>query len=438
MKVIVLGGGESGIGSALLAHSRNYDVFLSDGGNININQKELLDHKGIQYEEGGHTFEKFKDADIVIKSPGIPDNIELIQKLNYLKIPVISEIEFGYRHAKGKIIAITGSNGKTTTSLLTYHLLKIAGFDVALGGNIGKSFAGLVAEGDHNYYVLEISSFQLDGIVDFKPDIAVLLNITPDHLDRYEYKFENYINSKFRIIKNMDDSDLFVYSADDQTINKQLLNQSIRCKTIGLKHPFVKNDIFEVKDFAIPLKDLTIKGPHNETNAACAVSIALNLGIDHGIIANGLKSFVNFPHRLEIVKRINGIDFINDSKATNVDATFYGLSAMDRPTIWIVGGTDKGNDYTPLFDVVAEKVKAIVCLGLDNTKIIENFRNRVDAIAETHSAQNAVKTAFSLAKPGDVVLLSPACASFDLFKNYENRGDLFKDAVNELYRSIEN
>ena len=425
------------MGGAVLAHTLGYHIFLSDGGHLKENFKDILEERQIPYEEGGHTFSHFLDADLVVKSPGIPDDHEVVRKLIKLNKPVISEIEFGYRHTNARIIAITGSNGKTTTTSLTYHILKEAGLNVALGGNIGKSFAGLVAEGGYDYYVLEISSFQLDGITTFKPDIAVLLNITPDHLDRYEYQFEKYVVSKFKVGMNQSESDLLIFSGDDHAIQSYFGQLNQKSRKISIKHPLVIDNIFRTGNFHCPAKDISIKGPHNQINAACAVQVAIELGIDSKIIAKALSSFVNYPHRLEFVKSIEGVNFINDSKATNVDATFYGLSAMDRPTIWIVGGTDKGNDYTPLLDLVHEKVKAIVCLGADNKKIISFFKDEVDVITETHSAANAVKTAYSLAAAGDNVLLSPACASFDLFKNYENRGELFKEAVIELYKNIE-
>ncbi|MBL7831685.1 MAG: UDP-N-acetylmuramoyl-L-alanine--D-glutamate ligase [Saprospiraceae bacterium] len=438
MKLAILGGGESGIGSAVLAHSLNYHVFLSDGGNLKPEYKEKLIALNIPFEEGGHSEDLILGVDLVVKSPGIPDDAPLIAKLLKNNVAVISEIEFGYRHTKSKIIAITGSNGKTTTTSLTYHILKEAGLNVALGGNIGKSFAALVAEGVYDYFVLEISSFQLDGIINFNTEIAILLNITPDHLDRYQYNFENYVRSKFRIALNQNPEGLFIYSADDHAISSHIDDFKIKARKSAVKHPLVENGVFSVGDFKCPVNDISIKGPHNEINAACAVLAALELGIDDVKIKSALKSFKNFPHRLEFVRAIDGVTFINDSKATNVDASYYGLSSMDQPTIWIVGGTDKGNDYSPLLDLVREKVKAIVCLGIDNEKIIKFFEGHVDLIVETQSAANAVKTAFSIATSGDTVLLSPACASFDLFKNYENRGELFKEAVNELSNKIEN
>ena len=437
MKIVILGGGESGVGSAVLAHSLGHDVFLSDGGMLRDDYKHTLKSLGIPFEEGGHKLEKLTDATLVVKSPGIADNAATVKKLKELKIPIISEIEFGYRHTDAKIIAITGSNGKTTTTSLVYHILKQAGYNVALGGNIGKSFAALVAEGGYDYYVLEISSFQLDGIQDFRPDIAILLNITPDHLDRYDYKFENYIASKFRITENQTKKDLMIYWAEDPVIasNSQYFNNITRNK--GVKGPFVKDGIFSIGDFACQAENISIKGPHNEINVACAVTAALDLGITHEVIANALATFVNMPHRLEYVATIGGVSFINDSKATNVDAAWYGLSAVNTPVIWIVGGTDKGNDYTPLTEQVRNKVKAIVCMGADKSKIIDFFSNIVETIKDTNSAEEAVNIAFSLANQGDTVLLSPACASFDLFNNYEHRGETFKKAVKNLIIKIE-
>lgn len=438
MNIVILGGGESGIGSALLAKSMQYNVFVSDGAKIKDGFKAELQENNIDFEEESHSSDKLFQADLVVKSPGIPDNAEIVISLKSNNISVISEIEFASRHTKAKIIAITGSNGKTTTTALTYHLLNEAGLDVALGGNIGKSFARIVAESKHEYYVLEISSFQLDGIVHFKPDIAILLNITPDHLDRYGYSFENYIKSKFRIAMNQSVDDVFIYSGDDSVICSQMKNFKLKAQSINIKQPLVKDGILKIGDFSCNANDISIKGPHNEINAACAISVALQLGIGHESITKSLKSFVNLPHRLEFVKNIRGVNFINDSKATNVDATFFGLKAMDKPTIWIVGGVDKGNDYAPLLSLVKEKVKAIVCLGIDNQKIIDCFSGEIVAIAETQSAENAVKTAFSIAESGDNILLSPACASFDLFKNYEDRGDKFKLAVFELSKKLEN
>lgn len=438
MKVVILGGGESGVGSAILSKSKGYHTFLSDAGLIKENYRNELDSYLIGYEESGHTEANILDCDLLIKSPGIPDKIDIILKYKEKGGKVISEIEFASLHTKATIIGITGSNGKTTTTKLISHILSTAGKDIIMAGNIGTSVAKLLAERDPAYFVLELSSFQLDDIDKFRPNIAVLLNITPDHLDRYDYKFENYIKSKFRITKNQQDADLFIYNGKDPAIISFLADQNINARIYPINEFVDSKGILIVDDFNIPVSKLSIKGPHNEFNAACAIKVGLELGIDHDKIKEALSSFVNFPHRLELVDNINGVSFINDSKATNVDAAFYGLSAMDGPTIWVVGGTDKGNDYTVLNTQVKAKVKAIVCLGADNKKIIEHFTGIVDMIAETRSAINAVKTAYSLAVPGDNVLLSPACASFDLFNNYEHRGDQFKEAVRHLKAQIEN
>ncbi len=437
MKVVILGGGESGVGSAILSKANGYHSFLSDAGPIKEPYRQELIDLGIDYEENGHTESKILDADLIVKSPGIPDKVDIISKYKKKGGQVISEIEFASRYTTAKIIGITGSNGKTTTTKLIDHIMNHAGLDVKMAGNVGKSFARMLAEKDPKYFVLELSSFQLDDIVKFKPHIAILLNITPDHLDRYDYKFENYVHSKFRITANQTKEDLFIYNANDSAIISFLENEKIQAQLYPIKETTNSEGSIVVDKFKINKSKISIKGPHNEFNAACAIKVALYLGIKEDTIKEAFKTFVNFPHRLELVETINGVSFINDSKATNVDATFYGLSAMDGPTIWVVGGTDKGNDYTVLNEQVHTKVKAIVCLGADNHKIINHFTSQVDMIAETNTAQNAVKTAFSLAVPGDVVLLSPACASFDLFNNYEDRGDQFKQAVKELKLKVE-
>lgn len=438
MKVVILGGGESGVGSAILSKAKGYHTFLSDAGPIKELYRQELMSETIDFEENGHTESLILDADIIVKSPGIPDNVDIIEKYKKGKGQVISEIEFASRHTNSKIIGITGSNGKTTTTKLVDHIMQHAGLDVLMAGNVGKSFARMVAEKEPAYFVLELSSFQLDDIVNFKPFIAILLNITPDHLDRYDYKFENYVHSKFRITCNQTKEDLFIYNGNDPAIISFIENEKINASEYPVIDPVNNEGFIVVDDFKVLKSNLSIKGPHNEFNAACAIKVSLQLGIKHNLIKEALISFINFPHRLEIVETIKGVSFINDSKATNVDAAFYGLSAMDGPTIWVVGGTDKGNDYTVLNELVHAKVKAIVCLGIDNHKIIEHFADQVDMIAETNTAQNAVKTAYSLSTPGDVVLLSPACASFDLFKNYEDRGNQFKAAVMHLKSNIEN
>ncbi len=425
-KICILGGGESGVGAAILAQEKGFEVFLSDKGTIKDNYKEELEKHQIEYEEGQHDIERILSADEVIKSPGIPDKVSLIQKLRNNGISVIGEIEFAHRYTDAKIIAITGSNGKTTTTSLIYHLLKTANLNVGLGGNIGFSFARQVAQEDFDLYVLEVSSFQLDSIQNFKPDIAILLNITPDHLDRYDYKMENYIASKFRITKNQEKEDSFIYNQEDDNIKKFLSE-----KDINAKHYKIETTQY-IKDHSFNWEKCSIKGKHNRFNAECAIQAAKIIGLDKDVIQKGLETFESIPHRLEKVAEIEGIEYINDSKATNVDAVFYALDAMTKNTIWIVGGTDKGNDYSPLIPLVQEKVKAIVCLGLDNHKILEAFDHFNIKIIETKSAAAAVTQSSKLAESGDVVLLSPACASFDLFKNYIDRGNQFKKAVNSI------
>ncbi len=431
-RLVVLGGGESGVGAAMLGIQKGWTVFVSDYGAIKSEYKADLRRMDIPFEENQHTETSILNADIIVKSPGIPDKAPIIKKIIAKGIPVISEIEWAYRFLeKGTVIAITGSNGKTTTASLIYHLLNEAGLEVALGGNIGYSFAKILAEGTHDYYVLEISSFQLDGIQDFKPDISILLNITPDHLDRYDYKVENYAKAKFRIIENQAPGDHFILNEDDKTMTEMLkaMNVKPRLHRVSTGNYL---DGFALNDLEFSEEDLTIKGPHNFFNASCAAIAATLVGIRGTSIKKALKTFKNVPHRLELVDKIKGVAYVNDSKATNVDAVFHALKAMKTPTVWIVGGTDKGNEYEPVFDLVEEKVKAIVCLGVDNSKILEAFSTKIKIIEETNSAQEAVRVAAKYAEPGDTVLLSPACASFDLFKNYEDRGDQFKNAVLRL------
>jgi UDP-N-acetylmuramoylalanine--D-glutamate ligase len=443
MRLVILGGGESGVGTAILGLKKGYDVFVSDFGNITPNYKEVLNKHGVTWEESQHTEALILNADVVMKSPGIPDTAPLVKKLVEKGIKVISEIEFAAQFTNAKIIAITGSNGKTTTTSLTYHVLKAGGLNVGIAGNIGKSFAQQVAEKNFDYYVLEISSFQLDGIRSFKPHIAIITNISPDHLDRYEYKFENYINSKFRITMNQDQNDYLIYDNDDAVISLWLDSNTIN----AVKTPFslekelikgsfvanknIKNNL-KKEELEMPIEELSIQGKHNIKNAMAATSVAQLLNIRKQTIRESLASFQGVPHRLEKVSKIQGVQYINDSKATNVNATFFALESMSQPTVWIVGGVDKGNDYTELFSLVREKVKAIICLGTDNTKIIKHFEGLVDFIYETGSMDQAVSTASQLAEAGDTVLLAPACASFDLFKNYEDRGDQFKQAVLKL------
>lgn len=441
-RLVILGGGESGVGTALLAKAKGYAVFVSDKGIIKEKYKEVLIHNEVEWEEQQHTESKILNADVVMKSPGIPDKVALIQKLIGNKIPVISEIEFAARYTNATIVGITGSNGKTTTASLTHHILKQE-LNVGLAGNIGDSFAKQVLEDDFENYVLEISSFQLDGIVDFKPNIAVLTNITPDHLDRYDYKFENYIDSKFRIALNQTKEDYLIYDADDEVINKWLNENAIQSKLL----PFslvktIENGAYLDKEnikitidnnqIIMPTKNLALEGKHNVKNAMAASTVAHLLKIRKQTIRESLENFHGVEHRLEQVLKINKVQYINDSKATNVNATYYALESMDSPTVWIVGGVDKGNDYTGLFPFINEKVKAIICLGVDNAKLMESFGNMVDVIVETQFMSEAVKIAYKVAEAGDNVLLSPACASFDLFENYEDRGRQFKDAVRNL------
>lgn len=443
---MILGSGESGVGSAILAKQKGFDVFVSDKSLIKDKYKEQLVAENILFEEGIHTEEKILNADEVIKSPGIPDKVELVQKLKAKKIPVISEIEFAGRYTNAKKICITGSNGKTTTTLLTYHILKKAGYNVGLGGNVGKSFALQVARENFDYYVLELSSFQLDGMFDFKADVAVLLNITPDHLDRYEYKFENYVESKFRITNNQSKNDAFVYCADDLTIQSYMQEHQIAAEHVpfSIKKPIDGNGAFLTNNqitlnyksnqqpLIMTIEELALQGKHNVYNSMAASLATRIVEVRKEIIRESLQDFQNIEHRLEFIATINGIEFINDSKATNVNSTWYALESMQKPVVWICGGQDKGNDYNELFDLVKEKVKAIVCLGKDNSKIIAAFKGAVDVIVETDNANDAVAASYKIGKKGDVVLLSPACASFDLFQNYEDRGMQFKRAVKGL------
>jgi len=442
-RLVVLGAGESGVGTAILGKKEGYQVFVSDKGKITDHYKKVLRNFEIEWEEEKHTEDKILNADVVMKSPGIPDKVALIQKLNGLGIPVISEIEFASQFTSATIVGITGSNGKTTTTMLTHHLVSHGGLDVNMGGNIGDSFAKQVAENDAEYYVLELSSFQLDGIKTFAPHIAVLTNITPDHLDRYDHKFENYIASKFRIVMNQNENDYFIYDSDDEVITKYLKEHPIRSKLLpfSLKEKvengaYLEEDnikiIIDNNELTMPTKDLALKGNHNVKNAMAAATVSQLLKIRKTTIRECLENFHGVEHRLENVLKINNVQYVNDSKATNVNATFYALDAMKSSTVWIVGGVDKGNDYTELYPLVNEKVKAIICLGVDNSKIINAFGNCVDNIIETQSMKDAVNIAYKIAERNENVLLSPACASFDLFKNYEDRGRQFKEAVREL------
>lgn len=431
-QTVILGAGESGVGAAILAKKLGHEVFVSDQGKIKDNFKRELSEYAIPYEEGQHSWESIEIADEVIKSPGIPDTVPLIVKLMAKGIPVISEIEFAARFTNARLIGITGSNGKTTTTQLIYHLLDTAGLKVGMVGNVGFSFARAVAEGEKERYVLELSSFQLDGIQEFRPDIALLLNITPDHLDRYNYKLENYIQSKFRILMNQQPKDYFLYNQEDANIQAFLKNIKLIPKGVGLGFEMIKGKQLEIGGSTFDMASTSLKGLHNYQNALFAVAVAKLLEIEDRHIQEALNTFENVPHRLEIVATIDGVEYINDSKATNVDSVYYALMAMEKPIIWIVGGEDKGNDYQQLLPLAENKVKAIVCLGLDNQKIIQTFGQKVATIEETKSALDAVGRSKEIATSGDVVLLSPACASFDLFKNYIDRGDQFRSAVLSL------
>lgn len=442
-RLVILGGGESGVGTAILGKQKGWEVFLSDKGSLKPHYRETLNKEGFQWEEGTHTEEKILSADVIMKSPGIPDKAPIIKKAHEKGIAVISEIEFASQYTDSLIVGITGSNGKTTTTLLTYHIFKEAGLQVGLGGNIGYSFAELVAAENPPYYVLEISSFQLDGIEHFAPHIAVLLNITPDHLDRYDYKFENYINSKFRIAMNQTENDYLIYDADDEVITQWLSTHTIKSKLIPFsiekelpQGAFLKDNkiyiMLENQTTEIDVEEISLRGKHNIKNTMAASVAARLVNIRNNSLRESLKGFKGAPHRLEEVKVVDGVTYVNDSKATNVNSVFYALDTIKTPIVWIVGGQDKGNDYNSLLPYVHEKVRAIVCLGVDNSPIIQSFHNTIGTLVETRSMDEAVKLAQSFAQEGDTVLLSPACASFDLFKNYEERGDLFKAAVQKL------
>ena len=444
MKLVILGGGESGTGAAVLGKQKGWEVFLSDKSSLKEVYKKELDAKGIRWEEGQHTESEILSADCIIKSPGIPHKVPIVQQAKAKGIEIISEIEFASRYTDAKIIAITGSNGKTTTTTLVYHLLKEAGLSVAVGGNIGYSFARLVAQEPKEYYVLEISSFQLDDITSFHPHIALLLNITPDHLDRYNYEFQNYIDAKMRITEFQQAADFLIYDADDPVTAQEIGKGQVKAQLLpfSLEKTFEKgawsldekNMYVNVNQniFEMSTKDLTIKGKHNLKNAMGATMVAKLLNVRNENIRNSLMTFQGVPHRLEFVREVEGVRYINDSKATNVNSVYYALDSMEEGLVWIVGGQDKGNDYTPLIPYVSKKVKAIVCLGLDNQKIIQTFQSIVPTIIETHSMEDDVQVGRGLSQEGDTVLLSPACASFDLFQSYEDRGNQFKHYVNML------
>ncbi|MEA5258055.1 UDP-N-acetylmuramoyl-L-alanine--D-glutamate ligase [Arcicella aquatica] len=442
-KIAILGGGESGVGAALLAKAKGFEVFLSDKGILSDKYKEILNQNEIPFEEGEHTESKILDADEVVKSPGIPDKVALIQKLKSLRIPIISEIELASRYTKAKIVAITGSNGKTTTTLLTYHLLKNAGLNVGLAGNIGESFAKQVIEDKLDYFVLELSSFQLDNCFEFKADVAILLNITPDHLDRYNYEFQNYIDSKFRVLQNMTPTDNFIFYQESEALANELTKKTfpINYLPVSLQEKvseggyFLDEDLevtYQGNHFSFPQADLPIKGSHNAINAMSAILVAKVLGIENDKITEGLKSFKSVEHRLEPCGEVGGVKFVNDSKATNVDSVFYALGSFNEPIVLIMGGVDKGNDYSQIEALVEQKVKALICMGTDNQKLLDFFGKKVPLIFSVDSLIKAVDLGQEVASQGDVVLLSPACASFDLFKNYEDRGRQFKEAVAAL------
>ena len=443
MRLVVLGGGESGVGTAILGKKKGYDVFVSDFGKIKENYKEVLEINGIKWEDEKHTEVLILNADVVMKSPGIPEKAPIVKKLLEKGIPVISEIEFACQFTNATTIGITGSNGKTTTTMLTYHLLKQGGLNVGLAGNVGKSFAWQVADEDYDCYVLELSSFQLDGIVNYKPHIAIITNISPDHLDRYDYIYENYINSKFRITMNQTEEDYLIYDNEDEAIQNWLKNNKTKARLIPFSvltkqenGAFLNNDTMEFtinnEEFEMKTADISLEGKHNMKNAMAAASVAQLMKIRKQTIRESLSNFQGVEHRLEKVLKIANVQYINDSKATNVNATFFALDSMTTPTIWIVGGVDKGNDYSELMPLVREKVKAIICLGIDNKKIIDAFVDVVDIMVEVDNMRDAVQTAKHMAEKGDTVLLSPACASFDLFQNYEDRGKQFKVAVQNL------
>ena len=441
-RLIILGGGESGVGTALLGKEKGFEVFVSDKGKIKEKYKDVLIHNEIEWEDETHTESKILNADLVMKSPGIPEKVALVKQIREAGISIVSEIEFASKFTNATLVGITGSNGKTTTATLTHHILKQE-LSVGLSGNIGDSFANQLLENDFENYVLEISSFQLDDIETFKPNIAVITNITPDHLDRYDYKFENYIKSKFKIAQNQTKEDFLIYDADDEVIVNHLKNHPVQSTLLPFSlskiienGAYLDNDNIKItidnSQIIMPTKNLTLEGKHNIKNAMAASTVSHLLRIRKQTIRESLENFQAVEHRLENVLKINKVQYINDSKATNVNATYYALESMDAPTVWIVGGVDKGNNYNELFSFVNEKVKAIICLGVDNEKLIETFGGMVDVIIETQFMSEAVKIAYKVSNAGDSVLLSPACASFDLFENYEDRGRQFKNAVRNL------
>ena len=442
-RIVVLGAGESGVGSAILAQNKGFDVFVSDMSAIKPQYKAELEKRNIPYEEKQHTETLILNADEVIKSPGIPEKAPIIKALRAQNTPIISEIEFAGRYTKAKTICITGSNGKTTTTMLTYHILCEAGYKVGLAGNVGKSFAWQVAEQEFDYYVIELSSFQLDGMYDFRADVAILLNITPDHLDRYEYKFQNYIDSKFRILQNMTKEQTFIYWSEDPVIKAELAKREIMASQAPFKESTIHNSQFTItedelifgfeEELRIKTEEITIKGKHNMYNSMAAAVAANIMGVKNETIRRSLATFQGVEHRLEYVATIRGVRYINDSKATNVNSCWYALQSMKTPVVLILGGTDKGNDYSEIADLVREKVHTLIFMGLDNKKLNEYFGLNTNCkIIDTDNLADAVKAAYDVAQKGDTVLLSPCCASFDLFKNYEDRGEQFKQAVKQL------
>lgn len=443
MKLVILGGGESGVGAARLGRKLGYEVFLSDKGKLAEKYRKVLTDEGFDFEEGAHSEGRILQADLAVKSPGIPDTAPIVAALRGKGVEVISEIEFAGRHSSAKYICITGSNGKTTTTLLTHHILVRAGVDAGLAGNVGRSLAEQVAEEAHGTYVVELSSFQLDGMYRFRSDIAILTNITPDHLDRYDHKFENYVASKFRILNNMRPEDLFIYGCDSEAVAEHLKGRDVLPeraaftygnRPAGVAARMEGNQVVAVLDgreFRVDKEQISIKGRHNVYNAMGAILVCMRMGLTDEQIAEGLRSFPQVEHRLETVAVKEGVTYINDSKATNVDSAWYALDSMTTPVVWIAGGTDKGNDYSVLFDLVREKVKVLVCMGVDNKKLVRDF-SPLCRVVDTDNLADAMAAAKACAVPGDTVLLSPCCASFDLFKNYEERGALFKEAVNRL------
>ncbi len=439
-KIVILGGGESGYGSAVLAQKKGFDVLLSDGGKLKGDYKAKIEAHGIDYEEGGHTLDKVLSASLIIKSPGVPEKADVVQAALSRGIRIISEIEFAARYTSARKICITGSNGKTTTTTLIYEIMRRAGMRVAVAGNIGQSFALAIAEAeeDYDWYVIELSSFQLDGLSDFKADIALLLNITPDHLDRYDYQMQKYVASKLRIIRNQTFSDTFIYNADDAESLKILPSTKVEANPIpfsargAVGGAWSDGEVMHYEDKVMPISEMAISGLHNVANALAAIAACSRAGVPFENIASTLRDFSGVEHRMERVCEKDGVEYINDSKATNTDSVWYALQSMTRPTIWIVGGTDKGNDYESLIPLVRDKVKAIVCLGVDNAKLLSAFTDVAPVIFDTHSLSDALSAARGVAQLGDTVLLSPACASFDLFLNYEQRGALFKEAVLSL------